>query len=56
MTKIQKGGSNFMGPVLAFKYGKNLTNATPFTAGTFFLDIETGELFYDDPTATVQEH
>lgn len=42
--------------VLTFKYGKNLSNTTPFVAGTIFLDIETGELFYDDPTSTVQEH
>jgi hypothetical protein len=43
-------------PVLTFKYGKNLTNKTPFIAGTFFLDIETGELFYDDPTSENLEH
>lgn len=42
--------------VLTFKYGKNLTDATPFIAGTIFLDIETGELFYDDPTAEKQSH
>jgi hypothetical protein len=42
--------------VLTFKYGKNLTDATPFIAGTIFLDIETGELFYDDPTAGKQSH
>lgn len=42
--------------VLTFKYGRNLSNTTPFVAGTIFLDIETGELFYDDPTSTVQEH
>lgn len=42
--------------VLTFKYGKNLTDSTPFIAGTIFLDIETGELFYDDPTAEKQIH
>lgn len=42
--------------VLTFKYGKKLTDATPFVAGTIFLDIETGELFYDDPTAGKQSH
>lgn len=42
--------------VLTFKYGKNLTDSTPFVAGTIFLDIETGELFYDDPTAEKQTH
>ena len=42
--------------VLTFKYGKNLTDSTPFIAGTIFLDIETGELFYDDPTANKQNH
>lgn len=42
--------------VLTFKYGKNLTDSTPFIAGTIFLDIETGELFYDDPTAGKQIH
>lgn len=42
--------------VLTFKYGKKLTDATPFVAGTLFLDIETGELFYDDPTASKQVH
>lgn len=42
--------------VLTFKYGRNLSNTTPFVAGTLFLDIETGELFYDDPTSTMQEH
>lgn len=42
--------------VLTIKYGKNLTDATPFVAGTIFLDIETGELFYDDPTAEKQKH
>lgn len=42
--------------VLTFKYGRNLSNTTPFVAGTIFLDIETGELFYDDPTSTAQEH
>lgn len=42
--------------VLTFKYGKNLTDSTPFIAGTIFLDIETGELFYDDPTAEKQSH
>ena len=40
--------------VLTFKYGKNLTDATPFIAGTIFLDIETGELFFDDPTSGKQ--
>ena len=42
--------------VLTFKYGKNLTDATPFIAGTIFLDIETGELFFDDPTSGKQSH
>ena len=42
--------------VLTFKYGKNLTDETPFIAGTIFLDIETGELFFDDPTAGKQSH
>ena len=42
--------------VLTFKYGKNLTDSTPFIAGTILLDIETGELFFDDPTAEKTVH
>jgi hypothetical protein len=43
-------------PVLTFKYGKNLTESTPFIAGTLYLDIETGEMFYDDPTSNTIKH
>ena len=42
--------------VLTFKYGKKLTDTTPFVAGTIFLDLETGELFYDDPAAEKSIH
>lgn len=42
--------------VLTFKYGKGLTNSTPFVPGTVYLDVETGEFWFDDPTSEKTEH
>ncbi len=36
--------------ILTFKYGKNLSSSTPFTAGAIYLDTETNELWYDNPS------
>lgn len=36
--------------ILTFKYGKNLSSDTPFTAGAIYLDTETNELWYDNPS------
>ena len=42
--------------VLTFKYGKNLTNSTPFVSGTIYLDIDTGEFWFDDPSSAEKKH
>lgn len=35
--------------ILTFKHGKNITDTVPFSAGTIYLDTETGEMWYDSP-------
>lgn len=42
--------------VLAFKYGQNLTDSIPFVSGTIYLDINTGEFWFDDPSSTEKKH
>lgn len=42
--------------VLTFKYGKGLTDSTPFVPGTVYLDIESGEFWFDDPTSEKTAH
>ena len=41
---------------IKFLYGKNLTEATPFSAGTIYLDLETGEMYFDAPDSTNTSH
>lgn len=42
--------------VLAFKYGQNLTDSIPFVSGTIYLDINTGEFWFDDPSSAEKKH
>ena len=43
--------------ILQFLYGKNLKQINPtFTPGTVYLDTETGEMWFDDPSNTLTTH
>jgi hypothetical protein len=43
--------------ILQFLHGKNLkTNNPAFNPGTMYLDTETGELWFDDPSNTLTQH
>lgn len=43
-------------PMIKFLYGSNLSKTTtPLTPGVFYLDVETKELFYDDPRKKINE-
>lgn len=37
-------------PNIRFLYGKNLSTETPIKPGTFYLDLETNELWFDNPS------
>jgi hypothetical protein len=41
---------------IKFLYGNNLSKETPFTAGTVYLDLATGELYFDAPNAETGDH
>lgn len=41
---------------LQFRYGKNLSDSTAFSAGHIYLDTATNELWYDDPKASTKKH
>jgi hypothetical protein len=44
---------------LKFLFGKNLTKssaASTFEPGTLYLDVETKELYFDNPSATSGSH
>ena len=52
-----KGGKSFSMAILQFLHGKNLkTNNPAFNPGTMYLDTETGELWFDDPSSTLTNH
>lgn len=43
--------------ILQFLHGKNLlTNNPIFTPGRIYLDTETGEMWFDDPSSTLTNH
>lgn len=42
--------------VVTFKYGKSLTSSIPFVPGTVYLDIDTGEFWFDDPSSAEKKH
>lgn len=43
--------------ILQFLHGKNLlTNNPAFTPGRIYLDTETGEMWFDDPSSTLTNH
>ena len=43
--------------ILQFLFGKNLSDsAVSLQPGTFYLDIEKNELWYDDPSNTSKKH
>ena len=53
-----KGGIKLQNnkPMIKFLYGSNLSKSTtPLTPGVFYLDVETKELFYDDPRKGLDE-
>jgi hypothetical protein len=42
--------------ILQFLFGKNMNESVSLKPGTFYLDIEKNELWYDDPSNTSTEH
>lgn len=54
---LRKGGETHLN-VLQFLFGKNLNNSVSLKPGTFYLDVEKNELWYDDPdpSNTLTEH
>lgn len=43
--------------ILKFLHGKNFKDATSsFQPGTFYLDTETGEMWFDDPSSSTTDH
>lgn len=52
-----KGGLyNVANANLKFLHGKNIADNTVITPGTFYLDTENNELWYDDPAAEKEGH
>lgn len=41
---------------LKFLHGKNIADNTVITPGTFYLDTENNELWYDDPGEEAEGH
>ena len=42
--------------ILQFLFGKNLNDSVSLKPGTFYLDVEKNELWYDDPSNTSKKH
>lgn len=42
--------------ILQFLFGKNLNDSVALKPGTFYLDVEKNELWYDDPSKVSTKH